>query len=301
MMRSADLCSGHEDSGLIHHETEQDQEEEENDDNDLEEGLCPSDACVPVFYFFRWVLFEDIPSGTSEARIGVMQQMLYVGWCCNSGWYIMISYTSILYKAMGCFGKQTITVSHCALVVLLWNLEGTLWKDPSPPRHPGETYTLAAQYMWCPQWPWWRHQMETFSALLALCERKLPVTGEFPSQRPVTRSFDVFFDLCLNKRLNKRSRRWWFETQSRPLWCHCNWYSWHRDNSFIFSVYTSVDWGIFDTGSGLLPVHSRCTGVMSLYHKNPSNLLCRTKSNVKTVDNCKELQNVNRDTILEKV
>ena len=38
---------------------------------------------------------------------------------------------------------------------------------------------------------WWRHQMETFSALLALCAGNLPVTGESPSQRPVTRSFDV--------------------------------------------------------------------------------------------------------------
>ena len=34
--------------------------------------------------------------------------------------------------------------------------------------------------------------METFSALLALCEGNSPVTGEFPSQRPVTLSFDAF-------------------------------------------------------------------------------------------------------------
>ena len=47
------------------------------------------------------------------------------------------------------------------------------------------------------QWSWWRHQMETFSALLALCAGNSPVTGEFPAQRPVTRSFDVFFDLRL--------------------------------------------------------------------------------------------------------
>ena len=39
---------------------------------------------------------------------------------------------------------------------------------------------------------WWPHQMETFSALLALCAWNSPVPGEFPSQRPVTRSFDVF-------------------------------------------------------------------------------------------------------------
>ena len=39
---------------------------------------------------------------------------------------------------------------------------------------------------------WWRHQIETFSALLSLCEGNPPVTGAFPSQRPVTRSFDIF-------------------------------------------------------------------------------------------------------------
>ena len=70
--------------------------------------------------------------------------------------------------------------------------------------------------------PWWRHQMETFSTLLAFCAGNSPVTGEFPAQRPVTRSFDVFFDLCLNKRLSKQSWGWWFEMPSCPLWCHCN-------------------------------------------------------------------------------
>ena len=40
--------------------------------------------------------------------------------------------------------------------------------------------------------------METFSALLAICAGNSPVTGEFPAQRPVTQSFDVFFDLHLN-------------------------------------------------------------------------------------------------------
>ena len=69
---------------------------------------------------------------------------------------------------------------------------------------------------------WWRHQMETFSALLAICVGNSPVTGEFPTQRPVTQTFDVFFDLCMNKRLRKLSRGWWFETPWRPLWRHCN-------------------------------------------------------------------------------
>ena len=68
----------------------------------------------------------------------------------------------------------------------------------------------------------WRHQMETFSALLALCAGNSPVSGEFPAQRPVTRIFDVFFDLRLIKRLRKHSLGWWFETLLRPLWRHCN-------------------------------------------------------------------------------
>ena len=59
------------------------------------------------------------------------------------------------------------------------------------------------------------NEMETFSASLAICAGNSPVPGEFPAQRPVTRSFDVFFDLRLNKRLIKQSRGWWFETLSR--------------------------------------------------------------------------------------
>ena len=53
--------------------------------------------------------------------------------------------------------------------------------------------------------PWWRHQMETFSALLALCAGNSPLT-----------------DLRLNKRLGKQWWGWWFETPSRPLLRHCN-------------------------------------------------------------------------------
>ena len=65
---------------------------------------------------------------------------------------------------------------------------------------------------------WWRHQMETFSALLALCARNSLVIGEFPSQRPVTQSFDALYYLRLNKRLGIQSWGWWFETPSRSLW-----------------------------------------------------------------------------------
>ena len=64
--------------------------------------------------------------------------------------------------------------------------------------------------------------METFATLLAPCAGNSPATNEFPSQRPVMRSFEVFFDLRMNKWLSKQSICRWFETPSCPLWRHCN-------------------------------------------------------------------------------
>ena len=46
--------------------------------------------------------------------------------------------------------------------------------------------------------------------------------GEFPAQRPVTRSFDVFFDLRPNRRLSKQWWGWWFNKPLHPLWRHGN-------------------------------------------------------------------------------
>ena len=91
-------------------------------------------------------------------------------------------------------------------------------------------------------WTWWRHQMETFSALLAICAGNSPVPGEFPAQRPVTRSFVVFFDVHLNKRLSKQSWGWWFETLSHPLWRHCN------DRICTEAIHTGVSHSLTRTG-----------------------------------------------------
>ena len=63
---------------------------------------------------------------------------------------------------------------------------------------------------------------ENIFRVTCLCAGNSPVTGEFPSQRPVTRSFDIFSDLRLSKRLSKQSKHRWFETQSRSLWRHSN-------------------------------------------------------------------------------
>ena len=57
---------------------------------------------------------------------------------------------------------------------------------------------------------------------MAFCAGNSPVTGEFPAPRPVTRNFDVFFDLCLNKQVSKQSWGWWSVTPSSSLWRPCN-------------------------------------------------------------------------------
>ena len=103
-----------------------------------------------------------------------------------------------------------------------WCTDRDLSNTPSCCVHQGWFQNLRTVTPFSNHNSWWRHQMETFSALLALCEGTSPVTGELPSQRPVTRSFDVFFDLRLNKRLSKPLWGWWFETPSRSLWRHCN-------------------------------------------------------------------------------
>ena len=72
-----------------------------------------------------------------------------------------------------------------------------------------KTVEGASNIVWISSHTWWRNQMETFSALLAICAGNSPVSGEFPAQRPVTRSFDVFFDVRLIGRLSKQPWGWW--------------------------------------------------------------------------------------------
>ena len=115
------------------------------------------------------------------------------------------------------------TMDHATIEVRAWVSNLQLWVKMHAIVYPCDTLSpFAYAYSVGYTSSWWRHQMETFSALLALCDGNSPVTGEFPAQRPVTRIFDVFFDLRPNKRLNKQSWGWWFETPSRPLWPHCN-------------------------------------------------------------------------------
>ena len=104
----------------------------------------------------------------------------------------------------------------------LWNISpfsvisNRTGKTPEDFRIIGKLYTQVSCLSWL------RHQMEIFSTLLALCAANSPVSGEFLAQGPVTRIFDVFFDLRLNKQLSKQWWGSWFETPSRPLWRNHN-------------------------------------------------------------------------------
>ena len=75
--------------------------------------------------------------------------------------------------------------------------------------------------------------------------------GEFPTQRPVTRSFDDFFDLRLNKPLSKQPWGWWFETLSRSLWRHrnanVNWPNQYRGYLSIYLVVYSLHHNVLPT------------------------------------------------------
>ena len=87
--------------------------------------------------------------------------------------------------------------------------------------------------------------MENIFVLLALCEGKPRVTGEFPSQRPVTRSFEVFFYLRLNKWWSKQSRRRWFETPMRSLWHPCDYYHKYVADTFIRESDSTICLGVY--------------------------------------------------------
>ena len=111
-----------------------------------------------------------------------------------------------IFKTFACSIHRSQHIKH-------WKFYSTVWNETlSSVSHPSTRISIT----------WWHHQMETFSTLLAICAVNSPVTGEFPTQRPVTWSFDVFVDLRLNKHLSKQTWGWGFETPLCWLRRHCN-------------------------------------------------------------------------------
>ena len=134
-------------------------------------------------------------------------------------WDAMTNVTLIMWSLLWCPSAPSMEKDHhrgsFGWILVLHSINSVL---------SGTQYTILALKQKDCHSSWWRHQVETFSALLAICAGNSPVPGEFPVQRPVTRSFDVFFDLRLNKQSSKQSWGWWFETLSGPLWRHRNGY-----------------------------------------------------------------------------
>ena len=108
-----------------------------------------------------------------------------VSWASNSMGWCKTAVTSLTHW------------SYCSLAPTHRNDDTTITKQTTTN---ASAYSMGNTVWGGIYYTWWRHQMETFSALLAFCAGNSPVTPEFPAQRQVTRSFDVFFDLCVNKR-----------------------------------------------------------------------------------------------------
>ena len=110
-------------------------------------------------------------------------------------------------------GMNTSYLTNVDSFVMLFFSLLSIHTDPLQWRHNERDGVLNRQPQHCLLNRLFRHRSKkTYKhRVTGLCPRNWPVTGEFPSQRPVTQSFNVFFDPRLNKRLSKPSRRRWFE------------------------------------------------------------------------------------------
>ena len=116
--------------------------------------------------------------------------------------------------------------------------------------------TLTIAEPWTKKWnswryiTWWRHKIETVSALLALCAANSPVTVEFPSQGQ-WRGALMFSLICAwtNGRVHNRYARRWFETPSCSSWRHCydiqqhTWQYHNRLNDLLDKFLTKAAYG----------------------------------------------------------
>ena len=138
-----------------------------------------SDSNVWLFIYYVVVFF-----------MYKIQRQIIWNWCCP--WWISLIQNiwnngeSLYLKRWSLFWNHTKASGFPHLCSCIWLTTGTLLVEQQKSS--------------------WRHQMEASSALLAICAGNSSVTGEFRAQKPVTRIFDVFFDLCLNKWLSKQSQ-----------------------------------------------------------------------------------------------
>ena len=112
----------------------------------------------------------------------------------------------ILNESLGSTGWFQFSLgTYCNHLIQLTMIYGPLNKKNIAGKRVFSNYACKQQplyTMWFTRLSWWRHQMETFFRITGPLCGEFPGPGEFPTQRPVTRSFDVFFDLRLDKRLS---------------------------------------------------------------------------------------------------
>ena len=182
------------------------------------------------WYFLVWGLYS--PEGYSVGVFQVLwlvdlalfrvvyQPLAHVRCSTFSKSYVIMSWSLsfILWKiAFLCHSYTYICIYHSSIYLYITTVKAfreTISKDDLAR---GTCTVNGSNIHGCLPENTWRHQMETFSALLAICAGNSPVTGEFPAQRTVTRSFGVFFDLRLNKWLSKQS---WGCTDLRRYHAH---------------------------------------------------------------------------------
>ena len=149
----------------------------------------------------------------------------------NGGLYSPVSSQCLPYKHI--VGRKY-TPESCVLVLFIFSMsyrEGIVWHEGFNISHLGADHILWIIHLNVilihpdPRLQnddviKWNH----FPRYWPFLRGNSTVPGEFPAQWPVTRIFDVFLDLRLNKRLRKQSWSWWFESQtpSRPSWRHRN-------------------------------------------------------------------------------
>ena len=168
--------------------------------------VCPR-WCSPVHVLAWWRKSCDWSYGGTNENGWWMQGCLqrakgmpcpWLGvsdsWCRCASLCLWCTFFILMIVRWLCCGRKLSVIFHsCGLV-------------PVDFIHTFQNFTSTGTIIQIFSFPWWRHQMETFSALLALCAGNSPVTGEFPAQRSVTRSFDIFYDLCLNNRLRNNRK-----------------------------------------------------------------------------------------------
>ena len=163
--------------------------------------------------FTLLLYIDDIYTHINACRIWFGRVGMWLQWICTHNKIFFVNYGQACFQSAALFRNSQTTNSinlmkkmSIPVVHVLTKLRAKTYKPP------WICITQLVLFFGYDFMPWWRHQLETFWRYWSLVRETHRSPVDSPSQRPVTRSFDVFFDLRLTKRLNKQSWRRWFLT-----------------------------------------------------------------------------------------